>query len=105
MKRCEVQLDRKADGFRRMLGWFKAKAEPRLLLEALQAPGVGGRLSRQDLSLDDAMRRTRDEGFELPQDSSEVGAFRRLRDFVTSSPHLARLANRREGGGGLSVPG
>ena len=48
--------------------------------------------------LDDAMRRTRDEGFELPQDSSEVGAFRRLRDYVTSSSHLARLANRREDG-------
>ena len=57
MKRCEVQLDRKADGFRRMLGWFKAKAEP---------------------------------------------AFRRLRDFVVSSPHLARLANRRKETG--SVP-
>jgi hypothetical protein len=45
--------------------------------------------------LDDAMRRARDEGFELPQGSSEVAAFRRLRDFVTSSSHLARLANRR----------
>jgi len=42
-------------------------------------------------SLDDAMRRTRDEGFELPEDESEVRAFRRLRSFVRSSPHLASL--------------
>ena len=42
-------------------------------------------------SLDDAMRRARDEGFELPKDENEVRAFRRLRTFVRSSPHLARL--------------
>jgi hypothetical protein len=42
-------------------------------------------------SLDDAMRRARDEGFELPEDKNEVRAFRRLRSFVRSSPHLARL--------------
>jgi hypothetical protein len=45
-------------------------------------------------SLDDAMRRTRDEGFELPEDESEVRAFRRLRSFVRSSPHLASLQKR-----------
>jgi hypothetical protein len=59
---------------------------------------AGWALTRADSSkrghrLDDAMRRTRDEGFELPVGSSEVAAFRRLRDFVASSPHLARLAN------------
>jgi hypothetical protein len=37
------------------------------------------------------MRRARDEGFELPEDKNEVRAFRRLRSFVRSSPHLARL--------------
>ena len=46
--------------------------------------------------LDDAMARAREEGFELPRDRSEVAAFRRLRAFVLSSPHLARLANRAE---------
>ena len=44
--------------------------------------------------LDDAMRRARDEGFELPEDENEVRAFRRLRSFVRSSPHLARLQKR-----------
>jgi hypothetical protein len=60
--------------------------------------------ARRGHRLDDAMRRTRDEGFELPQGASEVAAFRRLRDFVTSSPHLARLANRREDGRGSVTP-
>jgi hypothetical protein len=45
-------------------------------------------------SLDDAMRRTRDEGFELPEEENEVRAFRRLRSFVRSSPHLASLKER-----------
>jgi hypothetical protein len=54
--------------------------------------GAAGRGHR----LDDAMRRAREEGFELPLDCSEVEAFRRLRAFVASSPHLARLANLRE---------
>lgn len=44
-------------------------------------------------ALDDAMRRARDEGFELPQEENEVRGFRRLRSFVRSSPHLARLRN------------
>jgi hypothetical protein len=56
--------------------------------------------------LDDAMRRVRNEGFELPQDRSEVEAFRRLRAFVASSPHLARLANRTKNGRTrVSAPG
>jgi hypothetical protein len=42
-------------------------------------------------SVDDAMRRARDEGFELPEDENEFRAFRRLRSFVRSSPHLSRL--------------
>lgn len=42
-------------------------------------------------SVDDAMRRTRDEGFELPEDENEVRAFRRLRSLVRSSRHFARL--------------
>ena len=45
------------------------------------------------------MRRARDEGFELPLDRNEVAAFRRLRAFVRSSAHIARLANRRRGKG------
>jgi hypothetical protein len=61
-------------------------ADARWALSRAGSPKRGHRL-------DDAMRRTRDEGFELPQDSSEVGAFRRLRSFVASSPHLARLQN------------
>jgi hypothetical protein len=60
--------------------------------------------SRRGHRLDDAMRRTRDEGFELPVGSSEVAAFRRLRDFVAASPYLARLANRRKETG-VSAPG
>lgn len=48
--------------------------------------------------LDDAMRRAREEGFELPLDRSEVEAFRRLRAFVASSAHLARLENNGRGG-------
>ena len=51
------------------------------------APGRGH-------ALDDAMRHARDEGFELPQEENEVRGFRRLRSFVRSSPHLARLRNR-----------
>jgi hypothetical protein len=46
---------------------------------------------RRGHALDDAMRHAREEGFELPQDENEVRAFRRLRSFVRSSPHLARL--------------
>ena len=61
--------------------------------------------ARRGHRLDDAMKRARDEGFELPQGSSEVAAYRRLRDFVASSPHLARLANRdKDGEKGKSVP-
>lgn len=44
-------------------------------------------------SVDDAMRRARDEGFELPEDESEVRAFRLLRSYVRSSHH-ARLSGR-----------
>jgi hypothetical protein len=55
--------------------------------------------------LDDAMARAREEGFELPRDCSEASAFRRLRAFVLSSPHLARLANPpRNGRRRRSVP-
>ena len=50
---------------------------------------------RRGHALDDAMRRAREEGFELPQDEHEVRAFRRLRSFVRCSPHLARLQNGR----------
>lgn len=57
----------------------------------------------RDHTLDDAMRRARDEGFELPSEGNEVRAFRRLRSFVRTSPHLVRLGNRRENGRG-SVP-
>ncbi|HEX9687796.1 MAG TPA: hypothetical protein VGB47_01840 [Thermoanaerobaculia bacterium] len=49
--------------------------------------------ARRGHRLDDAMRRVRDEGFELPEDPEEIRAFRRLRSFVRSSPHLARLQN------------
>jgi hypothetical protein len=49
--------------------------------------------ARRGHRLDDAMRRVRDEGFELPEDAEEFRAFRRLRSFVRSSPHLARLNN------------
>jgi hypothetical protein len=51
-------------------------------------------------ALDDMMRRVRDEGFELPQDESEVRAFRRLRRFVLTSQHLARLRNPNAHGSG-----
>lgn len=46
---------------------------------------------RKSHCLDDAMRRVRHEGFELPQGETEFRAFRRLRRFVKSSPHLSRL--------------
>ena len=51
--------------------------------------------------LDDAMRRARDEGFELPADRNEVRAFRRLRRFVTSS----RPPRPRNAVSELSAPG
>jgi hypothetical protein len=38
--------------------------------------------------LDDAMRKARDEGFEIPHQSTEARAFRRLRSVARSSPHL-----------------
>jgi hypothetical protein len=51
------------------------------------------------MSLNACQGRARDEGFELLQDASEIGAFRRLRSFVASSPHLARLQNEARGDG------
>ena len=53
-------------------------ADSRWALDRARSNGRGHRL-------DDAMRRARDEGFELPQDRNEVRAFRRLRMFVRSS--------------------
>jgi hypothetical protein len=38
--------------------------------------------------LDDAMRKARNEGFEIPHQSTEARAFRRLRSIARSSPHL-----------------
>jgi hypothetical protein len=38
--------------------------------------------------LDDAMRKARDEGFEIPHQTTEARAFRRLRSVARSSPHL-----------------
>ena len=63
-------------------------ADARWALERAESGGRGHRL-------DDVMRRVRDEGFELPEDAEETRAFRRLRSFVRSSPHLARLAHQR----------
>jgi hypothetical protein len=50
--------------------------------------------------LDDSMQRARDEGFELPSEGNEVRGFRRLRSFVRSSPHLARLRTNSDAGAG-----
>lgn len=50
--------------------------------------------------LDDSMQRARDEGFELPSEGNEVRGFRRLRSFVRSSPHLARLRTNSGAGAG-----
>jgi len=42
--------------------------------------------------LDDAMKKARQEGFEIPHLTSEARAFRRLRSVARSSPHLVRWA-------------
>jgi hypothetical protein len=59
--------------------------DARWALERARSPMRGHRL-------DDVMRRVRSEGFELPEDRSEVCAFRRLRSFVRSSPHPKGIA-------------
>jgi hypothetical protein len=61
-----------------------SRSDARWALERANSPARGHRL-------DDAMRRVRDEGFELPEDGSEVRAFRMLQRFVRSAPHLRRM--------------
>jgi hypothetical protein len=48
------------------------------------------RLRVRGHTLDDAMRRVRDEGFELPEAENEVRAFRRLRSFARSPSRWRR---------------
>jgi hypothetical protein len=50
-----------------------------------------GRAGKSHL-LDDAMRKAREEGFEIPHQSTEAHAFRRLRSVARSSPHLVPRA-------------
>lgn len=62
---------------------------------AVDRAGARGRSHR----LDDAMRRAREEGFELPVASSELIAFTRLKRFVQRRPYLRpsrRLARSRD---------
>lgn len=66
--------------------------DARWALRRARSPGRGHRL-------DDVMRRVRSEGFELPQAENEVRAFRRLRDFVRTSSHLARMQDSGNGPG------
>jgi hypothetical protein len=67
--------------------------DARWALGRARSPGRGHRL-------DDVMRRVRSEGFELPQAENEVRAFRRLRIFVRTAGHLARMS---DGGNGRGV--
>lgn len=64
--------------------------DARWALGRASSPGRGHRL-------DDAMHRVRTEGFELPQAENEVRAFRRLRIFIRTSSHLARLQDGGKG--------
>ncbi|MEX0880243.1 MAG: hypothetical protein WEB59_10495 [Thermoanaerobaculia bacterium] len=50
--------------------------------------------------LDDAMRKAREEGFEIPHQSTEARAFRRLRSVARSSPHLVPRAPALQNGNG-----
>jgi hypothetical protein len=66
------------------------------------APGDADWAIRRETSrnghhaLDDAMRRAREEGFELPTAESEVRAFRRLQRFVKSSAASGRAGRERK---------
>jgi hypothetical protein len=55
-----------------------AKEDAQWALTRRNSPGRGHRL-------DDAMRRARNEGFEIPADGNEIRAFRRLRSCVKST--------------------
>ena len=59
---------------------------------------------RRDHRLDDAMRRAREEGFELPVARSELIAFARLKRFVQRRPFLRAGRKRARSQHGLTIP-
>ena len=62
-------------------------------------------LPRRGHRLDAAIRKTREEGFQVPRASSEANAFAELRNIVRTSPHLTRRqASPRRSQASSSVP-
>ncbi len=60
--------------------------------------------SRRSHRLDDAMRRAREEGFELPVAKTELVAFTRLKRFVERRPFLRAGRRARQSGNGSKTP-